>query len=91
MKDVYIEEARKLFNHICINGSGHVVRIVGFHEDESDYYWITRDLFGTQVYSSCVGGYESLKGKIEFYDDVERVFTVNGCPPAESFIETSEV
>jgi len=56
-----------------------VVRLKGFYETEEDYYYVYEQIPGETFYSSCVGSFIPLKGKIdkEHYDELVRVFGLN--------------
>jgi hypothetical protein len=63
-----------------------VGRVVGFHEDLNDYYWVVRHSDGSTVYHSAVGGGISLRGIDP--DDYERLngwMSMNGAPEANEF------
>jgi hypothetical protein len=82
----FIEECRKMFNHICLYMSDEIGRLIGFALEHDDYYYIIRKCNGQLEYSSCVGGCESLKGKIDRYDALEQMYTYNQCPPEKEFM-----
>lgn len=78
-----IEEVKRQFNHIGIWADTDIVRLIGFAEDEDDFYWHIMYIGGKEVYASMVGPFESLVGKSERYAQIENVFSLNGCPKAE--------
>jgi hypothetical protein len=84
---------RPKHNDICIGGGLRLVRLVGFHEDDEDYYYHLRYVCGSNVYESAVGTLITLRGKLsqKEYDDIEYVFTRNGCPPSQDFLISSNV
>lgn len=61
-----------------------VVRLVDVIDEEDDYYWVLDSHKGI-VYSSCVGGWIPLKGKLDTKDYAElvRVWNLNNIEPAE--------
>lgn len=59
-----------------------VYRLTGeIHDDGEDYYWgyETLDSENPFIWSSCVGGFIPLKGRLteEEYNSVERIFEMN--------------
>lgn len=82
-----IEEVKTSFNHICIVHDTRIARIVGIGSDFMDVYYIGMELHkdGLQYYS-FVGPCESLKGKVERYDNLDSVFSMNRCPPQDEFL-----
>lgn len=86
-----------MFNDICIVHDHQMGRVVGVHIDAIDAYYIIRTRNGDIPYgkdlpgggkeykASAAGACITLKG-VERYDQIERSFTLNGCPPAEEFI-----
>lgn len=89
-------EVRKMFNEICIVHDHQLGRVVGIHQDAMDIYYIVRvkrgDIpFGRELpeggreyYASGAGHCSTLKGH-ERYEQLENMFTLNGCPPAKDF------
>ena len=56
-----------------------VVRLVDVVNGEDDYYWVFKSPVRGTYWSSCVGGWMPLKGKIaeEDYMELERVWGLN--------------
>jgi len=56
-----------------------VVRLVGFDEDEDDYYYVLHSLRSGKYLESCVGSLCPLKGFIpdKEYNELVRVFDLN--------------
>ena len=95
------ERAKKIcqlmFNKICINSMNELVRLIGFGDDEEDFYYITKDANGRVVWESMVGYMIPLKGRIsnEDYFRIERDFVgwkgnVGNCLPEKEFISLFE-
>lgn len=96
-KESFESEVRGMFNDICIVHDHQMGRVVGIHMDAVDYYYVIqvkqgdishgRELpeGGREYYASAVGHCSSLRDH-ERYKAIEKVFTLNGCPPAEEFI-----
>lgn len=84
-REHYLAEARAMFNDICILADTDIVRLVGFSEDDRDYYWVTMNMRGERSGCSMVGPCISLKGLYPRYDQLEWIFSHNGCPPQEQF------
>lgn len=82
---IYGSEAFALHNHIGIVHDWKLVRLIGYCEDEMDCYCWTKDRHGKEVKCSMVGAFESLKGKLDRYDQLESGFALNGCPPTDEF------
>ncbi len=80
------QDARSMFNDICLVSDTEVMRLVGLHEDACDYYYRVRDLRGKEVCHSAVCPCVSLKGMYPRYEHLENIFSLNGCPPAPEFI-----
>lgn len=81
-----------MFNHIGLNGMNKLARLIGFGEDDWDYYYITKDQNGRVVWESMVGDFNSLKGKISnwSYDNLERAFQRCNNFPEKEFIYKKE-
>jgi hypothetical protein len=83
-----IEECKKNFNHIGIYGGFQLCRLIGFGEDEDDFYYYTIDVDGKKVFNSMVGGFFSIKNMGEEgykYTDVNISYH---CPEAKEFTIT---
>jgi hypothetical protein len=89
-RDKILVECKAKFNDICLSFN-NIYRLVGFKEGEDDYYYICDDIYGKRSYVSCCCFMESLKGKIDQYDALEKVFTLNGGYAEKEFILSSEV
>lgn len=88
-REDFIKEMRAMHNHIVIVHDHQLGRLVGFHEDDNDYYYHVRHIDrGPTVYHSAVGHCESLKGVYSRYDVLDRIFTMNGAPPSDEFLIT---
>jgi hypothetical protein len=97
-REEWIAKAKSMFNDIGILHESEIGRLVGFAEDDSDYYYIVRHIQGNRylfkdeegfytVHHSCVGEFVSLKNIYgERYTHMDNVFTMNGAPPANTFI-----
>jgi hypothetical protein len=86
-REEHINEARKIFNHICLLNDTEVVRCIGFAEDDEDYYWIVLSPKRGLIYSSKVGSCESLKD-IDYsrYEYLEMEMNDYwNCPRADNF------
>jgi hypothetical protein len=87
--DEIADEMRPFHNHIGIIYDSTLVRLIGVAQDEMDlYYIVTKNDHREnrpEVYYSYVGWFESLKGKTDRYDNIDRVFALNGSPPTEEF------
>lgn len=99
-REAYVAEVKALFNDICLVADTNLVRLIGFHEDEMDFYYhvkymsCNRPAYITspnqlEHYSSFVGPCVSLKGIYPRYEQLETIFTLNGCPPVDSFRDTT--
>ena len=97
-KEEMIAEMIPMFNDIGILHETELGRLVGFAEDDDDYYYIVRHLKNFRydfkdedgfytVHHSCVGAFVSLKPIYgERYEHMDDVFTTNGAPHADTFI-----
>lgn len=95
-REEYIAELKAMHNHIGLCFDSELGRLIGFHEDESDYYFVVsvtngRGRKNNEVFYSMVGAFESLKDKMERYDQIENTFTLNGAPPTPEFRVTTEI
>lgn len=93
-KDV-IKDLKTKFNDIGIIGDCDLCRLIGFYEDEDDFYYHVIHMNGhnnrsdrNDVYFSMVGSFETLKGVLNdaAYKRLENTLTLNGAPPREEFI-----
>lgn len=75
-----IRDYTHMLNDIVINSTGEVGRFVGFHYDLMDVYYVVRRLGGKDLYSSCVGGIESLKS-LQMHPYLDSVHCLNRAPP----------
>ena len=97
-KEEWIAEILPMFNDIGILHESELGRLVGFAEDDSDYYYVVRHMRNFRydfkdsegfytVHHSCVGAFVSLKNIYgDRYTHMDNVFTMNGAPPADKFI-----
>jgi len=77
-KQQIIEEIKSKFNDICLVYDSDQGRLIGFHEDEDDYYYVIKKYNGKIVLYSCCGHCTSLKGNYPRYDYIEETFERNG-------------
>lgn len=86
-RDKFIEELKAQFNDICIVHDTEICRLIGFYEDEFDYYYHVRLLHGKDLYSSAVGHLLSLKKLLpeKEYQRMDNVFALNQCAPEAEF------
>jgi hypothetical protein len=88
-----------MHNHIGIVSDMEIGRLVGFAEDQMDYYHIVRYMKPTSTlhrrdsngfytaFHSMVGSFISLKDIYgDRYDHMDTVFAMNGAPPSGDFI-----
>lgn len=97
-RDEIIAELKSMHNHIGVFNDTELGRLVGFAEDEMDYYYIVRHLRQNvnarkdsegyyTIYHSFVGPFVSLKDIYgERYEYMDNCFTMNGAPPSDDFI-----
>lgn len=82
-----IEECKPIHNHICIAYDSELVRLVGVGKDPYDYYYILSKMNSTELcWYSAVGACVSLKGSYERYDQLDRIFELNGSYKRDDFI-----
>lgn len=81
-KEVAIEQAKKVFNHIGLVGDTEIARCIGFLDSGEDYYWVVQKPGGGIINSSMVGTFTSLKDcNYPRYDYLEKMMTeVWDCP-----------
>lgn len=94
-REEVIAELRPMFNHVGIYCDTHLYRLVGFGEDDSDYYYILRCMNGerhrykdNQFWGTFVARFRTLKGLLPDleYQQTDNVFAWNGAPRAEEFL-----
>lgn len=94
-----IKDLQTKFNDIGIIGNSDLVRLIGFHEDERDYYYHILYMNGrnrgsdkNNAYFTMVGSFLSLKGLIPDYDytSLDNVFSLNGAPPSKEFVVSED-
>lgn len=95
-KEKFIEELRSQHNDIGIVHDCDLCRLVGFHEDPSDYYYHVRYLNGrartnnekNDSYCSAVGQFLSLRGLIpeRDYNQLDSTFQLNGGLRSDEFL-----
>jgi hypothetical protein len=79
---------RKMFNHMGFHwGDQRICRLIGFGDDEEDFYYITKDSSGKIIWHSMVGGFCTLKGRIPNHDYKNLEY---GCPPEKEFWKVFE-
>lgn len=92
----YVEETRRMHNHICISGSTDLpCRLLGIHFDESDVYYVVGypakgDEEASITCESMVGYCESMKGVMQVHDNLDEAFTRRDCPPRAEFTVTAD-
>ena len=90
----HIDTMLPLHNHICILHDIQLVRLVGVHKDDYDYYYTVKSLDTSRgkFYASALGHIVSLKGLYpeERYDYMDKIFEMNGSGPEEEFSITSD-
>lgn len=94
-----IKDLQTKFNDIGIIGNSDLVRLIGFHEDEMDYYYHVLYMNGynhcsdkNDVYFTMVGSFLSLKGIIpdDDYIKIDNVFSLNGAPQSKEFVASKD-
>lgn len=100
VRDELIARLRTMHNDICIVGDFMLARLVGFHEDDRDYYYTIRTMNGgrysrfenNQCCFSAVGAIVSLKELLPSprYESLDRVFALNGSLPTDEFLITHD-
>lgn len=78
-----------MFNSICICGDAHRIgRLIGFSEDDEDYYYVVRFTGGDVMRWSQVGWIIPLRKYLpkRAYEFLEHVNNLNGNPPADEFL-----
>jgi hypothetical protein len=84
-RELYLSEMKNMFNELALFVFD-VGRVVGFHEDLKDYYWVVRHSDGSTVYHSAVGGAIGLRGiDPGDYKRLDGWMSMNGAPEANEF------
>ena len=88
MKENHINELKQIHNHICMLYDFKLVRLIGFGEDDEDYYYVVKNRQGKIWWASCVGWCYSIKHYLpeERYSQTENIFNLNGGTPEEEFL-----
>jgi hypothetical protein len=89
----FAEEMRPFHNHVGIVGDYMLCRLIGVHDDQMDHYYVVSHMFEhglNQTKFSAVGAFESLKGKLERYDQLDHMLAMNGAPKTQEFTVTTE-
>ncbi len=74
-----------MFNDICIVGDTDLARLIGFHEDEWDYFYLMLYTGGKSCLHSAVGSCISLKSIYPRYEQMDKVFSLNDAPKNKYF------
>lgn len=86
------DECRPFHNDICVLYDSELVRLVGVHEDEDDFYYRVRRIIPPrrEFLASAVGRIVSLRAiyPADEYQHMDQVFTLNGAGPSEEFLVT---
>ena len=91
-RESFIERMRAMHNDIGLYGHTDLSRLIGFHEDDTDFYYhlrgIQRPVKDREFYGSAVGPFLSLKPWIppRDYEAMDRIFTLNGALPSDEFL-----
>lgn len=93
--EALMAEISLVLNHICLVHDTELARIIGVGVDDDDFYYVGQVLPGRPSKSgiiqfSAVGPYESLKGKLERYDILDNLFTLNGMAPVAEMLILNE-
>lgn len=95
----FIEEMKPFHNHICIIYDTDLVRLVGVHNDERDYYYTVKSMNGRHPgmtqnlwHGTAVGHIISLKDIYpkDRYEYMDKIFEWNGATKEENFLVTEE-
>ena len=81
------KEYSKWHNHICLLYDTDLVRFLGVAEDDMDLYYIVKQLgySNSENWASAVGHIETMIDRLPRYKVTENLFTINDCPPTETF------
>lgn len=85
------DEMRPFHNDICILHDCELVRLVGVHDGDDDFYYRVRGKRPHGEYlSTAVGHIVSLRGiyPAERYHHMDQVFALNGAEPTDEFVVT---
>ena len=92
-REDFINELILMHNHIGISHDYQLGRLIGFHEDEVDYYYIiqypgTWGVAPKRIYATAVGRFVSLVGRYPEpeYTYLDDQFARNGCEKVNEFI-----
>ncbi len=88
-RNIILAECRKMFNDICIVGDTNIGRLIGFHEDENDYYYHILYMKGKTRLHSAVGPCISLKGIYPRYKQIDKIFSLNGAFKKNNFYRSN--
>ena len=77
-KDDILKFIKEHKEELLLNNTA-VVRLVGFHEDDQDYYYAILSLMSGFSYLSCVGSLIPLKGVLpeKEYNQIDHFFNLN--------------
>jgi hypothetical protein len=77
-KPEILEFIEKHKGELLLN-SHEVVKLIGFDEDEDDYYYVLHSLINGKYLESCVGALYPLKGVLpnKEYDCLVNIFNIN--------------
>lgn len=77
-KPEILKEIEHHKHELCLYLMG-LYELVGFHEDDDDYYYEVLDIKGQKQYLSCVGGFIFLKDRLteREYVGLERLWELN--------------
>lgn len=75
----FIDKYKHLFNKLVIAFDCKIHRLLGFAEDELDYYFILKDRSGKEIWHTAVGGIIDIT-MVDRYKYLDNVFHINHCP-----------
>tara|TARA_Y100000310_G_C20700285_1_gene829076 strand:- start:7033 stop:7326 length:294 start_codon:yes stop_codon:yes gene_type:complete len=83
----FTKEMRPYHNHICMIYDFELVRLLGVAENDRDMYYIIKKAGFSQkeYWGSAVGRCITMAGIYPYYDVMENLFCLNGCPPTKEF------
>lgn len=87
------DKMRPSHNHICILYDSELVRLIGVHEDEVDFYYVVQNHKGKIFHASAVGACVSLKDcyPADRYASMDNIFSLNGAIPVAHFQVTQNL